>query len=460
MENVDREELSDSDVSSHSSSSKDTPIPVAGPSQPEVSKVVEPQIPRIGEKRKAKRSKRKAKRRRETDEAIRILANQVSEIKNFIESTVAFQPTYHSTAYEREPNDFDVSAEVSRDLYSDNENDAINNENESNTHMDVPGCSFDLSLNTVLKPPSIPMSVSSHLQLLKNMHHFNSKDWDSVRYVDVQKQYCSSPGFTHLETNDEFKPYDKAISLASYERGFAAITQALIKQNEAAQDAFHELLKWSSSCKLITAKKLEDKINDVFVKGSFQKISNDVLQLTCGHRAEIIQQRRDNLLRSVKDSYLKASLRKIPPTCENLFEKDELSAAIEKAGGSNKIFWPPRAPTHNKSAAQAQTYQQTQAVPSYAPNYVHRVPSHFPYSHTGFMNRPPVQGPSHFPNSFYPQGRDTMRHNQRNYAPLTRPSRPRTGRNVQSYEVNSNTRASEKHLTHFPAPRQQTRRKY
>lgn len=446
----DPDESSDSSISSSSSTSpsplKETPAP---PVEPQA------QLPAAGRKRKAKESSVRRKKRRETDDAIRLLAEQVSGIKDYISSSVAFQPTFHSSTYVPDPidcNNFsDVSADVSGELYADN---------EANTRSESV-CTFDLPLSTVLKEPSIPKSSANHVELLNSIQHFNTHDWDNVRYAEVQKQYCSSPGFTYLETNDEIKPYDKYNSLALIERGFAAITHALIKQNEAVQIGFKSLIEWASLSGQITPTGLQEKINDIFVKGSFQKISSDVLQLACGHRAEIVQQRRDNILRSVKDPFLKASLRKIPPTCESMFQKESFSSAIEKAGGVTKSFWPPRAPTQNKAAAQAQPQQQTQAQPSYAHNYAQNIPNLYNYNYPrpGLMNKMQPQGFVNTYNNFPIQGRDYIRPSQRLPAQYIRPSRPRPNRDNQSYDTFQNNRGQAR-FTGQSGVRAQLKRKY
>ncbi|KAJ8733705.1 hypothetical protein PYW07_014256 [Mythimna separata] len=64
------------------------------------------------------------------------------------------------------------------------------------------------------------------------------------------------------------------------------------------------------------------------------------LQIICGHRAEILQMRRDCVTKQAKDPLMKASLKKIPPTCTNLFNAEKFTAAVEKAGGVRKCFWP------------------------------------------------------------------------------------------------------------------------
>ncbi|CAH0720968.1 unnamed protein product, partial [Brenthis ino] len=360
--------------------------------------------------RKRKRSgskERSEKRRKRLEETIHYLAQQVSGIQNYIaNSSVAFQPTCHSSAYVPDQGqnidiNSDISADVSGELYT-REN--CTQEPVQTSELPV---SFIFSLNTVLKEPTIQKSSQARVKLINSIQHFDTEDWNNVRYAEVQKQYCSAPGFTYLDTNEEIKSYDKYSSLALIERGFAAITQALIMQNEAAQSAFTALIEWASfSGNNITAKSLHEKVNELFIKGNFQKISSDVLQLACGHRAELVQQRRDNILRSVKDSFLKSSLRKIPPTSENLFNKESFSTAIEKSGGMSKVFWPLRAPTQNKAAAQAQPHQQTQVTPSHAMRMPSAVNCYYPQF--DYINRPPFQGAW---NTFNvnSQGRDYVR---------------------------------------------------
>ncbi|KAI5632407.1 hypothetical protein NE865_14899 [Phthorimaea operculella] len=297
-------------------------------------------------KRKAEgdEQKEQPKKRRYSD-AIVYLAEQVSEIKNYLHSM--HQPLYQSS----ERGDDEIEMDVSRQLYDENvEDKAAQSSLDSKLHQPS---TLKFSFNTVLKEPSVPKSSQNLLETIKAVQHFESEDWSNVRYSEVQKQYVSRPGYTDLETNEEIKAYDKYTNLSPTERGFTAITQALVKQGEAAQSGFEALISWSRSTADLSPTSLQDKINQIFIQGGFQKISNDLIQLSCGHRADLIQQRRDNILRSVKDKYFKETLRKIPPSCNNLFQKEHFSAALEKNGGVSKTFWPLRAPTQNKPAAQA-----------------------------------------------------------------------------------------------------------
>lgn len=364
-----------------------------------------------GKKRKAsdngEKKHRKRKRSNETDTALNALAAQVSGIQQFLAQN--FVPNI--------PDDYEseVSLDVSGELYK-------NTEVPSTVPQD-----FSLSINTVLKEPTMPKSNTNDLELLKSIQHFDSDSWCEVRYSDVQKKYCSTPGFTELECNDELKPYEKFNNLALVERGFAAITQGLLKQHETAENGFKTFLAWLRSSEVVDMASVEIKIKEIFSQGEYQKVTNDLLQLTCGHRADLVQQRRDAILRSVKDKFVKSTLRKIPPTCENLFKADVFSSALEKHGGINKTFWPVKPCTSVKPPPVAQTnsFQKSNKLPAQGmPNFMapsgsrmppaHGVPYYsmipaqgiFPYVNQPFMPRFPSQGQAFRPRA--PRGHEDI----------------------------------------------------
>lgn len=296
-------------------------------------------------------------------------------------------PTYRAPLYEQENEDV-VSLNASGELFSDND-DAPPNESCPNV---------ELPLNTVLKEPTISKSIKAHVDLLNSIQHLNTPEWNNVRYADVQKCYSSTPGFTELECNDEVKPFDRFPNLIVSERSYAAFTQALLKQRDATQNGLQSLLKWASETGDLSPLTLKDKVNEIFIEGPYSKISSDLLQLSCGHRADIIEQRRDGILRFVKDKFVRSNLRKIPPTSESLFNKESLSSTVEKAGGVNKIFWPTR------STSQKTNWPAAQAGPSHpkppAQGYHDLSRSH--YSRQTYTPAPPAQGT--YPTYFPPQG--------------------------------------------------------
>lgn len=250
-----------------------------------------------------------------------------------------------------------ISLNASGELFSDDESNSLQ----------VP-----LNFETMLKEPSVSKTTSEHIELLNSIQHLDCPEWSDVRYSDVQKNYCTKPGFVELDCNDEIKPFDRNPNLIIAERSYAALTLGLVKQREATKAGFESLLSWAVQTDDLSASSLKNKINEIFIEGDYNKISADILQICCGHRADIIEQRRDSILRSVKDKFIRANLRKIPPTIDSIFNKESFSNTLEKAGGVGKIFWP------NRSASQKPNWTATQAGPSNAkpPAQGYREPVH------------------------------------------------------------------------------------
>lgn len=315
---------------------------------------------------------RKRARRQANELALHSLAAQVTGIQNFLSQQYSVESVNNVP-----DNDSDVSLDVSGELYetpdvqSQKASQATDVQSQPDVQLQktsqVPR-EFSISVNTVLKEPTMPKSDPSLVDRLNSLQHFDTDFWSDVRYADVQKKYSSTPGFTDLDCNDEIKPFDKFSNLAVTEKGFAAITQALLKLQDAVETGFRTLLTWLASTEIVEINAIEEKIKEIFAHGDYQKISSDLLQIVCGHRADLIQQRRDAILKSVKDKFVKASLRKIPPSRENLFKAESFTAAIDKQGGVNKVFWPSKAQSANKSttatAAQAGPSQPNKKAPA------------------------------------------------------------------------------------------------
>ncbi|CAH0714364.1 unnamed protein product, partial [Brenthis ino] len=161
---------------------------------------------------------------------------------------------------------------------------------------------FDLNLKTSLKEPTVLSTSSDHLQLLNSFQYFNSENWINVRYSEIQKLYNARPGFVELEVNNEIKQFDKINNLVTTDRSLGAITHGIIMQSDALKSGVFDLLQWVQDTDNFVKDDLVKKIKDIF-SGEFQKISLDCLQLLCGRRADIIEQRREAFLNLVKDNF-------------------------------------------------------------------------------------------------------------------------------------------------------------
>lgn len=268
----------------------------------------------------------------------------------------------------------------------------------------------------------MPKTSQNDLKLLNDFQHLDSTEWDAIRYLETQKLYNCTPGYTDIDLNEEVKAYESPRHLIHADRAFAALTMCAIKQRESLQTILRELLSLAKESNSLSYDCLEGKINELFSAGDFLKNSSDLLQLICGHRAEIIQMRRDCVTKQVKDPLLKTSLKKIPPTATNLFNAEKFAAVIEKAGGVRKCFWPLKKASisstsqaeHNKPSTSSQGVasrkKPTQGCshgPCSGAHYAHATNCHNPPPQGGYSSHYPSQGYNH--HSVAPNNQNSFR---------------------------------------------------
>ncbi|KOB65089.1 Uncharacterized protein OBRU01_23232, partial [Operophtera brumata] len=241
-----------------------------------------------GNKRRKRKRKavdaRKAKRSRRNGKVLERLTEQVSGIDNYL-SNLAFPPMgWYPPDYNGTPCEPEVQTEESVE----------------------PALRFDFELAANLKEQTVANASSEHLHLLRTLQHFKAENWTNVHYSDIQKSYTARPGIVDLEVNDEIKQFQKPVQPMS----LGAITRAVIMQSDALKKRVSDLLQWSQESSNLIKEAFISKIKETF-SGDFQRISLDCLQLVCGRRADIIEQRRDAFISLIKDNFLKASLKKI-----------------------------------------------------------------------------------------------------------------------------------------------------
>ncbi|XP_073961744.1 uncharacterized protein isoform X1 [Choristoneura fumiferana] len=224
----------------------------------------------------------------------------------------------------------DIS-DCSRNLYVENEPDQA-------PPVPLESEPFAFGLGTKLKEPAMPSTSEGELKLLCDVQRLNHNEWFNLRYAEIQKVYNHTPGYTDLETNDEVKEYDQNPHLVQADRAFGALTYCMIKQQEALHAAVQDVLAWAQGSTEIVHESLREKLNSVFLSGDYYKVSEDFLQVICGHRAEVIQMRRNGITKRVKDKLVKSALRKIPPSGTSLFNAEAFTAAIEKIWRCTKMF--------------------------------------------------------------------------------------------------------------------------
>lgn len=201
--------------------------------------------------------------------------------------------------------------------------------------------------STTVKDPLYARANEVYLKKLIDLQRFKSDDWYAVRFADAQKKYLATPGFVELNVNDSLKRFEAAMlrdDPRSYllERSFAGLTNAMLIQKDELQKTLQSLVDWaqeSFSGQLLTPNTLFDKIRSLFSKASsYNKVTDDILQIVCGRRADFVTSRRDALLRQIPEQYHRDVLYKIPPNEEALFNDDLVQNYLQKIGGADKLF--------------------------------------------------------------------------------------------------------------------------
>ena len=195
------------------------------------------------------------------------------------------------------------------------------------------------SLETTLKDTGVGKTNEERFNLINSLQLFGSPDWMNINFIDTQKSYLSKPGFIELETNDDLKPFDKNKFLPSCERTLSALANAILLQRSILQDNVSSLLSWVKDLHTVSYEEFCTKTKELFSDNKeYNKISNDIMQIICGKRASIINNRRTELLKSIPNNYTVDKFKKIPPSSEFLFESDSFTNLLQKEGGPAKVF--------------------------------------------------------------------------------------------------------------------------
>lgn len=227
--------------------------------------------------------------------------------------------------------------------------------------------------STTVKDPLFPKSNSDHLDQLSKLQRFNAKDWYAIRFSEAQKKYATTPGFIELAINDELKRFESPTHednrLHLLERTFAALSNAILTQKDELRDNLQKLIDWAAEKDtVLSASSLFDKIEQVFNKQSnYMKATDDILQITCGRRADMINLRRESLLKQIPDVYSCDVLQNIPPSQEFLFNAEAFNTFLQKIGGAEKLMTSKPAP-QPVTASHSSNYNFSRPSTSKQPN--------------------------------------------------------------------------------------------
>lgn len=204
-------------------------------------------------------------------------------------------------------------------------------------------------LKTTVKDPVYGHANDHYLTKLKNLQRFNSSDWYAIRFAEIQKKYLATPGFIELSVNDALKRFEAAMlrdDPRSYllERSFAGLTNAILSQKDELQKALQSLVDWAmENRQTLSPNSIFNKIESLFSNTSpYNVVTDDILQIVCGRRADFISMRRDSLLRQIPEEFHREVLIKIPPSIEMLFDDESVQNYVQKIGGVDKLISQPR----------------------------------------------------------------------------------------------------------------------
>lgn len=210
--------------------------------------------------------------------------------------------------------------------------------------LELGPCKTDFDDKKFIKPAD-----HKRLQQLIELQHFNTANWQHVRYNKALQDMIAQPGFCNLKINEELCCLNKGKDfLAPTELITAALTNAGLQQRELLQSGLQNIIDWAhKNPSELNPDSLFDRISETFGKSSpSYKLTEQSLQIMCGKRAECIESRRRRLLAEISDRNVQAALSSIPPSEEYLFDKSKLTALIHSLGGPH--FW----------LSQSQNYQK------------------------------------------------------------------------------------------------------
>lgn len=109
-----------------------------------------------------------------------------------------------------------------------------------------------------------------------------------------------------------------------------------MEQKELLKNNLQSIVDWAYADPTnFNPSSLFEKFSVLF--GSDSSISKNLdqsLQIICGKRADLIENRRERILSEIPIKNVQAALRKIPPSINHLFAKNNLDPLIQSLGGT------------------------------------------------------------------------------------------------------------------------------
>ncbi|KAI5706161.1 hypothetical protein M8J75_005411 [Diaphorina citri] len=173
-----------------------------------------------------------------------------------------------------------------------------------------------LDPSTAVKEPELADPDPDLARQAIHCQRLGQPGWCGVRYAEAEKRLKRGGVFQPLVTNNMFASQMPDASLRRQERLLGTLTYGLLSQRKAFGEAQSALLKRFPEAK--------QYFNTVFMEDNgFRSITDDLLQLVCGKRAEVIADRRK--LVEAGDQVSTRSLQEIPPSASHLFDEERTS---------------------------------------------------------------------------------------------------------------------------------------
>lgn len=201
---------------------------------------------------------------------------------------------------------------------------------ETNNNWDI------FSPSTKETEPAIPRANPILEQQGLKCQRLGELTWNKIRYADSQKKLQASPVFHCLRINSTMyqhsSPSQLKDLLGKCDSAFGTISHGLLVQRQKLQEALKKVAEQHPEATESLKKMLASD-------SEFRSISDDLLQYTCGKRAEVIESRRK--LYEPKNNFYRSVLNDIPPSGTHLWDEEKLQDAI-KTHGISKIAPAPR----------------------------------------------------------------------------------------------------------------------
>lgn len=215
----------------------------------------------------------------------------------------------------------------------------------------------------------LPLASDARLKIINNLQRFGSNAWKEVRYASALKSFLAFPGFTDLKVNEELCYLEKGKDfIAPTERALAGLSNAILEHRELLRNTLQSIVDWTSTNpKDLNSQSIFEKLNLSFgMNSQIMKNYEQILQIICGKRSECIEARRERLITELPNKNLKSALRKLPPSSEYLFARENLSSLMQSLGGPQVWLNTPsyitakRSSSHRSDQNSSKAYNRTQ----------------------------------------------------------------------------------------------------